>query len=344
VVWWKDFLARGIVGGGGGEGVELFFEMGEALEHLGELLEDGDGAEPEAVIEAGGAGDHFAGGDVVGDGGLGGEDDAVADRAVAGDADLSGEDDVVADDRGAGDAGLGADEGVLADVAGVADLDEVIDLGAVADDGGADGGAVDAGVGLHLDTVAELDGAGLRDLFPSGFAAGETEAVAADDGAVFEPDIVAELAELADNGVGVGEEAVADGGTVIDDNVGKDDGVGTDADASAEDGIGADVGVGTDGGGWVNDGGGVDAGGVDGGLIEELEGLGEGVVGVLDAQGGGRNFLEVGFDDDGGGAGGAGECSVARVGDEGDLGGAGLFETGDTGDLEVGVATEFGTE
>ena len=39
---------------------------------------------------------------------------------------------------------------------------------------------------------------------------GEAEAVGADDGAVLQDDVVAELAVLADDGVGVGEEVVAD--------------------------------------------------------------------------------------------------------------------------------------
>ena len=144
----------------------MLFEAVEALEQLGQALKDGDGAEPDAIVEAGRAGDHFAGRNVVRDGRLRGEDDAVADGAMAGDADLAGEDDVVADDRGAGEAGLRAEERVVADAGAVADLDEIVDLGAVADFGCADGGAVDGGVGLHVDAAADADGAGLRDFFP----------------------------------------------------------------------------------------------------------------------------------------------------------------------------------
>ena len=55
----------------------------------------------------------------------------------------------------------------FADGRAVADLDEVVDLGAGVDAGFADGGAVDAGVGLDFDVVFEDGGAGLEDLVPA---------------------------------------------------------------------------------------------------------------------------------------------------------------------------------
>ena len=140
-------------------------------------MEGGYGAEPLAVVDGGVAADGFTGGDVVGDAGLGRGDRAVAHSAVAGHADLTGEDDVAADGGGAGEAYLGAEEGVLADGGAVADLDKVVDLGSSANAGLAEGGSVDAGVGLDLDVVFEDGGAGLGDFVPSGGGLGKAEAV-----------------------------------------------------------------------------------------------------------------------------------------------------------------------
>ena len=307
--------------------LDKLFEAVEALEQLGQALEDGDGAQPDAVVEAGRAGDHFAGRDVVRDGRLRGEDDAVADGAVAGDADLAGEDDVVADDGGAGEAGLRADERVFADAGAVADLDEIVDFGAVADFGGADGGAIDGGVGLHVDAVADANGAGLGDFLPVAcFIFGEAEAVAADDGAVFERDVVAEDAVFADDGVGVGEEVAADLDAGIENDVGQERGVRAEADVGADDDVSADVRVGADFSGGIDDGSGMNAGRIGGRLVEEAERAGEGVIGILDAEGCGGDLLKFGLDEDGGGARGAGESGVAGIGDEGDFSGAGFFD------------------
>ena len=138
----------------------------EASKEFGKAVEEGDGAEPLAIIDGGIAADDLAGCDVAGDAALGGGDGAVADGAVAGDADLAGKDDVLADGGGAGEADLGAEEGVFADRRAVADLDEVVDFGAGVDAGFADGGAVDGGVGLDFDVVFEDGRAGLEDLVP----------------------------------------------------------------------------------------------------------------------------------------------------------------------------------
>ena len=94
-------------------------------------------------------------------------------------------------------------------------------------------------------------------------------------------------------------------------------------------------------GGGIDDGGGVNAGRISRRLIEEAERAREGVVGILDAQGCGGDFLELRLDDDGGGVRGAGQRGVAGIGDEGDFGGAGFFNALDAGDFEVRVAAEF---
>ena len=65
------------------------------------------------------------------------------------------------------------------------------------------------------------------------------------------------------------------------------------------------------------------------------------MIGILDAQGCGGDFLKVRLDEDGCGVRGAGERGVAHIGDEGDFGGAGFFNAFDAGNFEIGVAAEF---
>ena len=88
----------------------------------------------------------------------------------------------------------------------------------------------------------------------------------------------------------------------------------------------------------------MDAGSVGGRLVEEGEGAGEGVVWVLDAEGGGGDFLEVWFDEDGCSVGLAGKAGVARVGYEGDLSGTGFFNAAHASDFDFRIAAEFSSE
>src|SRR5258708_5380962 len=112
-------------------------------------------------------------------------DHAVADLAVAGDADLSGEDDVVSNIRRPCQADLRAQQRVGPHRTTVADVDHVIELGATRDVSFSNAGAVDAGVGLHLDIVLHHYLAGLNDLVPAaGVVFGEAETVAADHNSV----------------------------------------------------------------------------------------------------------------------------------------------------------------
>jgi len=164
----------------------------------------------------------------------------------------------------------------------MADLDQIVDLGSGVDAGFADGGAVDAGVGLDLDVVFEDGRAGLEDLVPASVGlSGESEAVGAYDGTVLEDDVVAELAVLTDDGVGVGEEVVANASVGIEDDMGEDDGVIPNGDLVADDGVGADVGVGSYLSCRCDGCSGMDAGSVGWRLIEELDRAGEGEVGVF---------------------------------------------------------------
>ncbi len=308
-------------------------------------MEECCGSQPLAIVEGGRAADYFSRGDVSWDSALGGDDDSVSDGEVTDDADLSGEDDAFAEGGGAGEADLGADKAIGTNIGAVAYLDEVVDFGAGLDAGLADSGAVDAGVGLDFDVVFDDDGAGLEDFVPGAIVlAGEAEAVGTDDDTVLQDDVVADAAELADDGVGVGEEVVSDGNVGVEDNVGKDDGVVADGDVVGDDGAGADVGVGSNGGGGCDDGGGMDAGRVNGRLVEEFDATGECQVGIFEAEGGGVDLGEVGFDEDGGGMGGTGEGCVLGIGDEGDLSGDGGLDAGYTGDEGVRVSMEGGIE
>ena len=312
---------------------------------VGEAGEGGGVAEPEFVVDGGGAGADLVGLDVAGETGLGGDDDVVADGEVAGGSGLAGEDAVIADFGGSGEAGLAADHVVGAEFGGVADENEVVDFGAAADARFADGRAVDAGVGLDFDVVFENGGAGLRHFVPRAVGLfGVAEAVGADDGAVLENDAIADAAIFADDGVGVGEEVVADFGALVDGDETVEDGVVADLDVFVDEAVGADVGAFGDAGGAGDDSGIVDAGGVARGVVEKFDGVGECEVGVGGAKGGERReaggaIVDGSFfvDEDGGGLGGFEERDVAFVGDEGELAGGGVVDAGDGGDFGVGV-------
>ena len=145
-----------------------------------------------SVIDGGVTTNYLAGFDVARYAALSCSDGPVAYGTVAGYADLASEDDGFADGRGSSESDLSAEERVLADGGPVAYLNEVIDLGSGVDPGFADGGAVDAGVGLDFNGVLENRGAGLEDFVPGAVGlTGEAEAVGTDDCPVLKDDIVA---------------------------------------------------------------------------------------------------------------------------------------------------------
>src|ERR1700722_10622959 len=227
----------------------------------------------------------------------------------------------------------------------MADLDEVVDFGAGVDAGFADRGAVDAGVSLDLHIVFDDCGTGLEDLVPGAVGlASEAEAVSSDDGSVLQDDVVAQAAVLADDGVGMGEEVVSGLGMRVEDNVGQDDGVVADRDVIANYGVGPNVGVIADAGAGGDCGGGVDAGGVVRRTIEELDGEGEGEVGVFDSEGCGRDLGEVGFDEDGCCFGSAGKGGVFGIGDKCEVAGFGGFDSGYAGYFGRRIPVERGVE
>ena len=173
------------------------------------------------------------------------------------------------------------------------------------------------------------------------FVFGKAEAVGADDDAVFERDVIAEDAVFADDGMGVREEVAADLYAGIEHDVRQKRGVRAEANLGPTTAYAPMCAPSADFRGGIDDGGGMNAGRVGGRLVEKAERAGEGVIGILDAQGCGGDFLEFGLDDDGGGACGAGESGVAGIGDEGDLGGAGYFNAFDAGNFQVWIAAEF---
>src|SRR5207245_5704329 len=100
---------------------------------------------------------------------------------------------------------------IFADAAAMADEHEIIQLGACADARLADGGAVDAGVGLDFHVVADHGDSRLQHLVPAAVALfGETEAVSSDDHAVLQHHAIADAAAFAHDGLRVRGEIVAD--------------------------------------------------------------------------------------------------------------------------------------
>ncbi len=94
--------------------------------------------------------------------------------------------------------------------------------------------------------------------------------------------------------------------------------------------------------GGVDDGGGVHSCSVGGELVEDLNSLGKGEVGIAGAQGGGGNVGEIVLYEDRRGPGGAGVGGVFQIGDKGDLVGTGFFDSGNARDFEVSIATALG--
>ena len=137
--------------------------------------------------------------------------------------------------RRAGQPGLRADQRVLADVRGVADLDQIVHLGSVADPRLAHRCPVDAGVGLHVHAVAQPHRPRLRNLLPVALLVlGESEAVRADDDAVFQRHVVAQNAVLPHHGVSMGKEMAARLDARIEHHVGQQRGMSAQLDAAGQ--------------------------------------------------------------------------------------------------------------
>ena len=141
-------------------------QLAHALLKFWQAIECRDGLEPLTIVDGWIAGKHGARRDIVGDAALGGDDGAVANGEVTGSADLAGENAAIANLGRSGEANLAAKHGVGADMRSMTDDDKVVELGAVADAGFADGGTIDASVGLDLDVVFKNRGARLLHLVP----------------------------------------------------------------------------------------------------------------------------------------------------------------------------------
>ena len=112
----------------------------------------------------------------------------------------------------------------FANHAGMADLHEAVDLGAALDARFAHGCTVDRGEALDFDIVLDHRRAGLDDFIVRAVGSfSETEAVAADYGAVLQNDTMADVAIFTDDGVGVGEEIIADLRALVNHHVGMED-------------------------------------------------------------------------------------------------------------------------
>ena len=153
--------------------------------------------------------------------------------------------------------------------------------------------------------------------------------------------MVAEDAVFANDGVRVREEVAADLNAGIEHDVRQDRRVRADADAGADDGVCADMRAFSDDGRGINDCCGMNSGRISRRLVEEAKRARESVIGILDAQRCGGDFLELRFNDDGSGVRGAGQRSVLNVRNEGDFGGAGFFNALYAGNFKVRIAAEF---
>src|SRR5437660_5549245 len=97
------------------------------------------------------------------------------------------------------------------------DLNKVIDLRATIDLRHANCGAIDTGVRLDLNIIANHYVPRLHDLVPAAFFIfGEAKSIRPDHHAVLQNDVVADLAELPDRGMSVRKKVTADRDAVID--------------------------------------------------------------------------------------------------------------------------------
>lgn len=196
--------------------LNLFFEGAKTFDCVRQLLE----ADPLALHFSVGlrrnAEDGFAVGDVAHDAGFGSDGGLAAEFEVARDAGLGGDDAIVGELCAAGKSNLAHDEAMVAYDHVMRDMDEVVDFGALADDCGAEGRAIDGGIGADLDVVANDDVADLKNFAVAAFVENVAVAVGADDGSGVDDDAVADLATVINNDVGEEACVSADLGVATD--------------------------------------------------------------------------------------------------------------------------------
>ena len=123
--------------------------------------------------------------------------------------------------------------------------------------------------------------------------AGKAEAIAADDGAILQHDVVAQSAVLAHNRMGVGEEILANTHSAIDDDVRQKHSVVADLDVVADHHVGANMSARADLRRGRNYRSGMNARLIRRRCIEQIDGLGERKVRILAAQHAAWNSREV---------------------------------------------------
>src|ERR1035437_3343023 len=130
---------------------------------------------------------------------------------------------------------------MLCDRGSVSHLHQIVDLNAAPNAGFTDAGAVHAGVRLHFNVAFQHRRAGLGDLFPAISVTGKTEAVASDNGAILQNDVVAQPAVFAYDSVRMREEMVASACAAITHNVRHEHSIVSDLDILVNHHVGRNV-------------------------------------------------------------------------------------------------------
>lgn len=147
--------------------------------------------------------------------------------------------------------------------------------------------------------------------------------------------MVAEAAVFPHDGVCMSEEMMSDGDAWVQDDVGQDDGVVANGGVFRDHDVRANVGIAANFGGGVDLGPRMDSGRVRGRLVEELDGLCEGEIGIGDAECGEIDLGKVRSYEDGAGMGFFSFGGVFGIGDEGKVPGLCFFNSGDACDFRV---------
>src|SRR5215469_13505990 len=204
--------------------------------------------------------------------------------------------------------------------------------------GFAQAGAIDTGVGLYLYVVADDCLAGLEHFVPASFGLGEAEAVAPDYNSILQQDVVSDAAVFTNNRMRVGKEVIADAHTAINDDMREQHAVGAYLDIFFDHDICPDVSIRADLARFGDGSGRVHGRLISRRTMEQLKRLGISQVRICRSQRDSRDWWKIFGHDDGGGLSRARGGSILRVGDEGQFRPAGFFNSGNTGNFNVGGA------
>lgn len=330
---------------------QFSLQLPNALLKLRQAVEGSDGLEPLAIVDGGIPGKHGMWRDIAGDAALGGNHRAVSDGEVTGSANLARENAAIANFGGSGEANLAAKHGVGSHVRSMTDDDEVVEFGAAADAGFADGGTIDASIGLDLDVVFKDRRPRLLHLVPGAVVLlGKTKAISADDDSVLQDHAVSDLAEFADRGMGVGKKIISNAGALVNGDEAMQNGVAADVGVFFHDAVGADVRACAYFGGFGDEGRRVESWRVARRLVEEFDGVCKGEVGIGSAQSGKPRQAGVALDaypvlnKHRRGTRGLEEWEVAPVGEKSNLARLGVFDACDAVDGRFSGAVEAAAE